>query len=542
MHPSSRSDKPGVVRQEKSSSALTLSSFGGGISLLGGLRKELGRPQPVHKAVALVAHRFETRERRFLQFASEAFYGSGANPVQRLLEHCGCAFGDCEELVQREGLEGALVSLAISGVYFRHDEYKGTVPVRRGSLEFQCSTDDFRNPLARLQVKASSSGSRGAGTPVLIDMAYVKAGGISCAASMAARGGEHWRHSVWEVISAGSRFRLLKYSSFGTGPVRWFTQLHPQDASVNALTRWSDRALRWSGRLQGIRLPPPEYAPLENPLPVVRWLRDVLDCGEIPHLLCYPSAAVRLSEAARSAGVPLDGAQITVGGEPATRNRLRSIRQSGIQVTPRYGSMETGPVGYGCQSPQAVDEVHVQRDMFGLVQVPSLTTLPDDALLITGLHTAMPFLFLNMSMGDAGQLNRRNCGCPMCHFPDPVKLSGIYSFEKLTAGGMTFSADSIIPILEDTLPARFGGGTADYQLVESEKDDGQAELRILVHPRVGKIDEQELIHLFLSSLGASNAVNRITEAYWRQSGMVSVGRTAPIPTRTAKTLHLRSER
>ena len=524
------------------SSTPSLSGFRGGVSLLSGLRKELGRPLHVQQAVDLVGDRFNTREKRFLRFASEVFYGSAGNPVQRLLEHCGCAFGDLEELVMREGIEGALGSLANSGVYFRHDEFKGTVPVRRGSLEFQCSTDDFRNPLARLQVKTSSSGSRGAGTPVLIDLAYIKACGISCAASLAARGGERWRHSVWEVISAGSRFRLLKYSSFGSGAERWFTQLHPQDASVSALTRWSDRALRWSGYWQGIRLPPPEFAPLENPMPVVNWLRGVLDSGEIPHLLCYPSAAVRLSEAAQSAGVRLDGAQITVGGEPATRNRISSIRQSGIQVTPRYGSMETGPVGYGCQSPQAVDEVHVQRDMFGLIQMPKLTDMPDDALLITGLHPAMPFLFLNKSMGDAGKITRRDCGCPMCHFPDPVTLSGIYSFEKLTAGGMTFSAGNIIPILEEILPARFGGGPADYQLVESEKVDGQAELRILVHPRVGQVDEQVLIDLFLSSLGASNSVNRITEAYWRQSGMVCVDRAVPISTRSAKTLHLRSER
>ena len=77
--------------------------------------------------------------------------------------------------------------------------------------------------------------------------------------------------------------------------------------------------------------------------------------------------------------------------------------------------------------------------------------------------------------------------------------------------------------------------------MESEKADGQAQIQIRVHPDVGPVDEQALVEDFLQMLGASGSVDRIMEAYWRQSGIVSVDRSPPTATRSAKTLHLRSE-
>jgi hypothetical protein len=51
---------------------------------------------------------------------------------------------------------------------------------------------------------------------------------------------------------------------------------------------------------------------------------------------------------------------------------------------------------------------------------------------------------------------------------------------------MTFLDTDVIRVLEEILPARFGGGPADYQLVEDERADGQPCLRL-----VGDLDEEE---------------------------------------------------
>jgi hypothetical protein len=53
---------------------------------------------------------------------------------------------------------------------------------------------------------------------------------------------------------------------------------------------------------------------------------------------------------------------------------------------------------------------------------------------------------------------------------------------------MTFLDTDVIRVLEEELPARFGGTPTDYQLLEEEADDGQPRLQLLVHPRVGPLN------------------------------------------------------
>ena len=61
-------------------------------------------------------------------------------------------------------------------------------------------------------------------------------------------------------------------------------------------------------------------------------------------------------------------------------------------------------------------------------------------------------------------------------------LRDVRSFEKLTSAGMTFLDVDVIRILDETLPARFGGVPGQYQLVEEERPDGRPRVRLLVHP------------------------------------------------------------
>ena len=93
-------------------------------------------------------------------------------------------------------------------------------------------------------------------------------------------------------------------------------------------------------------------------------------------------------------------------------------------------------------------------------------------------------------------------------------------------------------VLEQVLPARFGGGPTHYQLVEEEAIDGRPRLRLLVHPLVGTLDPQEVAEAFLTAIGSGSGVERVMELQWRQGGLLQVDRRAPLTTPTGKILHL----
>ena len=82
--------------------------------------------------------------------------------------------------------------------------------------------------------------------------------------------------------------------------------------------------LRWGSRLAGVPLPAPEHVPLENPLPIARWMGAVRGEGRTPHLFAFPSAAVALARVALDAGFDLGGVQLTLTGEALTAARLET--------------------------------------------------------------------------------------------------------------------------------------------------------------------------------------------------------------------------
>jgi hypothetical protein len=88
------------------------------------------------------------------------------------------------------------------------------------------------------------------------------------------------------------------------------------------------------------------------------------------------------------------------------------------------------------------------------------------------------------------------------------------------------------------LPAEVGGSPTDYQLVESEDGIGRARLRLLVHPRVGELDEERVKDVFLRALSASGTASTVTGLVWRDAELVTVTRTEPRITGAGKIQHL----
>ncbi len=519
---------------------MNLRTLRAGVELLLRIPGFLNRPLTVEEARQIQARALEDRARLFLRFVRDAIYASPEHPLHRLLVLAGCEYGDLESLVVHDGLEETLRTLLRNGVYVTVDEFKGRRQAVRGSATIELDPARLRNPLADFHVTGRSGGSRSGGTPVLIDLAFVRACAVAQALWLHVRGGDDWLKAVWETPGAGARFRLLKGSCFGRRPVAWFTQVAPDDPALAGILRWSERALRWGAGLGGVPLPRPVLATLEDPRPLLRWLRQTLDRHETPHVQSFPSSIVRLATVALESGIDIRGAHATMSGEPITQVRLDITAKAGVICAPRYGAMESGPIAYACQHPQAPDDTHVLAHLHSVIQAADAGEdigLPPRALLITSLHPASPFAMLNLSMGDEADLTVRACGCPLEALGWGPHLCNIRSYEKLTAGGMTFYDGDLIDVLERVLPQRFGGNAADYQLVEEDDDRGQPHLMLLVHSRLGPLDEEQIKDAFLRAIGGGT-VEGMMSTMWRRSGMVRVERRPPLTTAASKILHL----
>ena len=499
------------------------------------------RPITADEAHATLRRRRERRVADFLALARRAIYGEPASPYRALLREAGCEYGDLERLVAGDGLEGALHALYRCGVYVTVDEFKGRRPATRGTTRIAVNPNLLRNPLAALHVPGRSSGSRSAGTTVAFDLDFIRTCAVNAFLSLEARGGADWLKANWEVPGVGGTFRMLKLSSFGAPAVRWFSHVDP---NTTARYRWSARGMRIAGAIAGARLPAPQHAPLDAPLDIARWMAETLRSRRTPYLLTFASSAVRLAQAACDAGIDLRGAKILLMGEPTTAARLDVIRRAGASALPRYGSIETGPIGYGCLAPAAPDDVHVFDDLHALIQ-PGVDAAihghPASAMFVTSIRPTVPFLLLNVSMGDQATMDQRSCGCRMEKLGWRAHLRDIRSYEKLTSQGMTFLDTDVIRVLEEVLPRRFGGAPTHYQLVEEESRDGQASLRLFVHPLVGAVDVATVRETFLDAIAGIGA-ERMMPQVWRDAGLLRVERREPFSTSSGKILHLHVSR
>jgi hypothetical protein len=275
---------------------------------------------------------------------------------------------------------------------------------------------------------------------------------------------------------------------------------------------------------------------------VARWIADTLARGEVPHLFTFPSSALCLVQAATEAGISLRGARFWLTGEPITARRLGLLAEAGAEVVGHYGSSECGgPVAYGCLRPERRADLHLLSDLHAAVQpgvgAEDLADLPAGSLCYSSLRDTAPFVLLNVAIGDEAVLEPSSCGCPLAGLGWDTTLRNVRSHAKLTAGGMNLLDRDVLTILEDLLPRRFGGGPTDYQLVEDEDGQGRPLLRLLVHPRLGPLDETAVADALLGAVGIGRGVERVTELAWRSAGVVHVERRAPIAIDSGKIRH-----
>ena len=518
-----------------------LSDLAAGTRLFRHLPQFLRRPVSLAHARMTIQHRLASREKDFLALAARFIYGRPASPYQKLLRLAGCELGDLERLVRQEGLEGALAELLRRDVYLTVDEFKGRCPAVRGTTTIDVRPDLLRNPGAKSHAPLQTGGSRGRSTPVPLDLAFVRDRAADVTLVLAGWGGTNWRRAVWGVPGGAAMIHALEFSIVPTGLARWFSMLDVGASGLHPRYRWSARTLRWGSLLARRPVVAPVYVPPDAPQLIIEWMARVLREGDVPHLHTYSSAAAGIAKTALDMGRDLSGARFTMGGEPTTPARLAVVRKAGAYAIPYYSSVDSGPIAYGCCRPDAPDDMHALRDFQVIVQAGddgAARGLPARALLLSSLRETAPYLLFNVSLGDCAVMERRACGCPLEQEGWTAHLREVRSFEKLTAGGMTFLDVDLIRVLEEELPRRFGGGPTDYQLVEGESEMGRPVLRLLVHPRLGDLDPPLVVTAFLDAISVGSGAERVMGLAWRDAGTVRVDRRPPMRTSAGKILHL----
>lgn len=489
----------------------------------------------------MIGDQLRNREKSFLRILELGVYGNPASPYLKLLRHAGIEYGDFVELVSGDGIEEALLKVYEAGVYLTLNEFKGRQPVRRSGLEFPTRPRDFDNPFLAKYYEARSSGSRSRGTRIIIDLdlltheaayfhLFLESFGLS------ARPLGSWRELP--PVAAGMKL-ALRYARLGKPLERWFSQSRLSFGFKNfkfyAFTMYSILA----SRVFGNPVPMPEYVPFDEAYRIADWL-EAKRRNESPAVMdTNVSSAVRICLAALERGIDISDTFFRLGGEPYTEAKAKIIEQTGSRSYCHYSMTEAGTIGLACADPRYLDEVHLLTDKIGVIQRFREVGAGGEkvgALMYTTVLPLCPKLMLNVESDDYGNLELRDCGCPVGELGYRTHLSHIRSYEKLTSEGVSFLGTELLRLVEEVLPSRFGGGPTDYQFAEEEVD-GLSRVNIVISPRLGAVDDEAVVNAVADSL-QSYPGGDIMVRQWRQGNTLRVVRREPYATSSAKILPL----
>jgi hypothetical protein len=506
-----------------------------------GLRGYLRDVMLPDQAQRLIEQQMAQREESFLMLLKRGIYERPDSPYRRLLLHCGFGFDHVVRLVEELGLEAALARLYDAGVYVTQEEFKSFRPIIRPGLEVRCRASDFDNPLLTVHYTSQTSGSRGVGTTVLVELDRLLPEAAYLACLFAGMGLKGRPIAFWKPLPPNSSGlnTAFRYMKVGRTPVRWFSQ--------SGFT-WTAEGVR-SALFLGYTLlvsylirrpmPRPRYLPREKVVEIARWLATV-GTSSAAVFDVSPSGAIRIAIAAKQHGLDISGTLFRVGGEPFTEAMARELADAGTSAITRYGMAEVGNIALGCPFPAAIDDLHVLTDKLAVLQRDKPIGASGEAvpaLVYTTLHLSSPKLMLNTESGDYGTLTTRDCDCALGKLGFTTHLTGLRSYDKLTSEGVTFMGSELYRLVEETLPARFGGSATDYQLVE-EQMNALPSVSVVVAPGVGPIDESALVEVILEALRSYPSGGPSMTEQWRQGETLRVVRREPYVTGDRKILPL----
>jgi hypothetical protein len=505
----------------------------------------LGQKLTPEEAPRRIERQLERRQDAFLWMLERGVYGNPRSPYRRLLQAAGVELGDAMSMVREAGLEQTLGSLREAGVYVTLDEFKGRQPLERLGVSLPVGHRDFDNPLLAVHYRSATGGSRGVRRRVSVDLDLLEheAAYHSLFRTMF----RLWDRpfAVWRAIppSASGINNCLRQVKLGAPVARWFTPWKPpldlESLKFSMFTRYTVRA----GRRSGARLRRPEYCPPEEAHRIAGWLADRKREGRPAVLDTQTALGVRVCLAAKEQGLDISGTFFRFGGEPYTEGKAKVIEESGSTAVCHYTMAETGRIGVACGTPTELDEVHLLTDKLAVLQrekVVGATGVKVGALHYTTLLPSSSKLMINVESDDYGVIEERPCGCPFGELGLTLHLHGIRSYEKLTSEGNHFLGSDLLALVDEVLPARFGGTPTDYQLVEEEVN-GLPKVGIVIRPHLGEILEEDVVSAVLTFLGSQRR-NRLMAEVWRDGQTLGVVRREPYMTAAAKILPLHMAR
>lgn len=510
---------------------------------LWGLRGYVRNAVTLEEAQAAVRQRMAERETNFLRLVRRGIFGYPRSPYLPLLRMAGCQLGDIENLVREEGLEGALLTLREAGVYFTFEEFKGSEPIVRSGQVISARPSDFNNPFLSHYYYVESGGTTGAGTRVPSDLDHMAANASTIMLALDAHKALGWPTAFWHGVlpdSSGPN-AILRHVRGGQPVHKWFSPVMHGDLRPSFKNRLATRLIVSLGQLYGAAIPAPEPVPLDKASIVARWMAETVQNQPGCVLRAQVSKALRVSLAAREEGIDLAGAVFMGGGEPPTPAKVRGITASGARWVPTYYFTEVGAVGWGCARPVDTNDIHLFKDALALIQYPRQvpgSNIMVEAFHFTSLLPTAPKLMLNVESDDCGIIETRSCGCPLETGGFTDHLRQIKSFRKLTGEGVTLVGGEMIHVLEEVLPARFGGSPLDYQLLEEEDEQGFTRLSLLINPRVEIADEAQVVKTVLETLATGSDAADQARALWTQAGSLRVKRAEPVWTSRGKLMPL----
>jgi hypothetical protein len=498
-----------------------------------GYRDLARHPMPLDDARRLVVDQLERRDERFLEGLDELVWPYAHSPARRLLECAGIGRDDVAKLVADLGLDASLVTLRDAGVYVAYEEATGAEPARRGSQTLEFRPSDFANPRVAADFLVSTGATTGPGTLSQTSFAYARRSAPVQALRAATWGACGVPTAVWMAAFPGAGMgTVLRFTAAGNPPERWFSQVPLSLPGVAGHKRLANRLLDVAGAVTG-GLPRPEFVPPHDPSRVIDWAVDALRRGPA-FIVSYASSGAQLGAVARDRGISLEGLVVSLGGEPVTAAKLEAVRASGAHAAAGYAFTPEATVAASCPHTPP-EEFHVWDATFGLVSRPRPRAdgVVVPALCFTSLSPEAPRVLLNVENDDYGDVTRdvEPCDCLLGQIGMRTRVGGVRGLSKVVAGGATLSGAVLERLAGELLPAAFGGGPADYQFVEQDRD-GPTVVSLRVDPRLGQIDERRATDIVRSALRETDA-GLLASAVW---ATIPVVRDHPVPTAGGKLL------
>ena len=457
------------------------------------------------------------------------------HPYRRLLDIAGWEPERLRRSIEEQGLEPTLEKLVDAGVYLRSDEIRCRVPLVRRGTEIRFSPVDLER-VHGPAVPLGSSGSSGPSTKNPFDLASFKTQASYLGVMLEALGAVGLPVVLYyPAPSAAGIVQVVAFALAGRPVSAWFCHLPERGSSQAQWGTWL-RVLAAASRLRGVRLQVPTTAPVDRPAPLVAWLAEHAHDGAL--VLSFPGSALRVQSYADANGMALPRLVWVLGGEPITPKKRQMLERSGHRVYPWYGAVDAGRIAIGCLSPQAPDDMHVLGDRFAAV-VPGQALAVRGRLLLTTIAAGVHKLLLNADIGDTAQAAGGRCGCALEGLGVGARIRRIRSVEKLTLDGITLPADLVCELAEEVLPAACGGSPGDFQITESEGEDGRTRLVIRVHPDL-ETDERAVMRaverILVDAVGGFSDMSDLL----RRGGAIEVRRERPRWSAGGKLLSLES--